>query len=276
MAGAEPDLERTTRTPRQRDVMTFVLLTFVASWSIWLAASALAPGYAQVAFLPGTIMPAIVALWLTRRESRQSFRELPGRVFKWQISPWYYVFALTFMAAIKLSSATLYRLDTGSWPAFGATPVAVMVIAVLVSTPVQAGEEIGWRGFMLQRIADRIGFAWAGLVVGVVWAAWHLPMFLMPYGDMVGQSFPVFLLAVTALSVAMAWLYLRSGGSLLLTMIMHAAINNTTSIVPSRTDADPDNVLRLVASPLGWLTTLLLWAVAVVLIVSLSRRRSKG
>ena len=253
-----------------------MLLTFVASWSIWLAASALAPGYAQVAFLPGTIMPAIVALWLTRRESRQSFRELLGRVFKWRISPWYYVFALTFMAAIKLSSATLYRLDTGSWPAFGATPVAVMVIAVLVSTPVQAGEEIGWRGFMLQRIADRIGFAGAGLVVGVVWAAWHLPMFLMPGGDMVGQSFPVFLLAITALSVAMAWLYLKSGGSVLLTMIMHAAINNTTSIVPSRADADPDNVFRLVASPVGWLTTLLLWAVAVVLLVSLSRRSPKG
>ena len=218
-------------------------------------------------------MPAVIALWLTKRESEQSFRDLVARLFKWRVSVWYYVFALTFMAAVKLSAASLYRWDTGAWPAFGTTSLIVMLIGVLLSTPVQAGEEIGWRGFMLQRLAPRMGFAWASLLVGVTWAAWHLPMFFMPGGDMVGQSFPLFVLMVTALSVPLAWLYLRTGGSLLLTMLMHAAINNTAAIVPSGSPVDPDHVFRLFAAPIGWLTAIMLWAAAIILFMRLRSSR---
>jgi membrane protease YdiL (CAAX protease family) len=277
MVDADANQEPAERKSRRgASVPMFVLLTFAASWATWIIASTVAPAYAQLAFLPGTIMPAIVALWLTKRESEQAFRELVGRLFKWQVSVWYYLFAVLFIVGVKLTAAALYRLDTGSWPAFGATPLIVMVMAIFVSTPVQAGEEIGWRGFMLERLADRFGFARASLMVGVIWAAWHLPMFLIPGGDMVGQSFPVFVLAVTALSVAMAWLYSRTGGSLLLAMIMHAAINNMTGIVPSRSPANPDNVFRFAASPIAWLTTFVLWAVAAILLVRLWQRRRQG
>jgi uncharacterized protein len=118
-----------------------------------------------------------------------------------------------------------------------------------------------------------MGFAWASLVVGVIWAAWHLPMFFMRGGDMVGLSFPVFALMVTALSVSLAWLYRGTGGSLLLAMIMHAAINNTAGIVPSRSPADPDHVFLFVTTPIGWLTTIILWAVAAILFMRLRSRR---
>ena len=176
------------------------------------------------------------------------------------------------MAAVKLSAASLYRLETGDWPTFGTTSLVVMMVGVLLSTPVQAGEEIGWRGFMLQRLAERMSFAWASLLVGVIWAAWHLPMFFMQGGNMVGLSFPVFVLMITALSVSLAWLYSRTSGSLLLTMIMHAAINNTAAIVPSRSPADPDHVFAFVTTPVGWLTTLILWVVAAILFMRLRRR----
>lgn len=122
---------------------------------------------------------------------------------------------------------------------------------------------------MLQRLAERMGFAWASLVVGLIWAAWHLPMFFMRGGDMVGLSFPVFVLMVTALSVSMAWLYWGTSGSLLLTMIMHASINNTAGIVPSRAPADPDHVFLFVTTPIGWLTIIIFWAVAAILLMLL-------
>jgi uncharacterized protein len=266
MADTKPGLKQSPPNPQRRPtVISFVLLTFAATWVLWIGASALVPDYLALASLPGTIMPALVALWLAKRESDQSFQDLIARLFKWRVNVGYYAFALTFMAAVKLSAALLYRWDTGEWPVFGTTPVIMMVVGVLFSTPVQAGEEIGWRGFMLQRLSERMGFAWASLMVGIVWAAWHLPMFFMRGGDMVGQSFPVFVLMVTALSVSMAWLYSRTGGSLLLTMMMHAAINNTTSIVPSGSLPDPDHVYLFVATPLGWLTTLILGAVAAIL-----------
>ena len=272
MSGAVTHSEQ-PRPQRRGNLIAFVLLTFMATWTIWIAASAFFPNSLAIASLPGTIMPAVIALWLTKKESEQSFRDLVARLFKWRVSVWYYVFALTFMAAVKLSAASLYRLDTGAWPTFGTTSLIFMLVGVLISTPVQAGEEIGWRGFMLQCLAPRMGFAWASLLVGVTWAAWHLPMFFMSGGDMVGQSFPLFVLMVTALSVALAWLYRSTGGSLLLTMIMHAAINNMSAIVPSGSPIDPDHVFLLFASPIGWLTAIILWAVAAILFMRLMTSR---
>ena len=270
MTVEEGHIGRSPFNPQRRaSVIAFVLLTFATTWALWIAASALSPDNLAIASLPGTIMPAAVALWLARRESKRSLRDLVARLFKWRVSAWYYVFALTFMAAVKLLAAFFYRLKTGGWPPFGTTSLLVLLVAVLLSTPVQAGEEIGWRGFLLQRLAERMGFAWASLLVGLIWAAWHLPMFFIRGGDMVGLSFPVYALMVTALSVALAWLYSRTSGSLLLTMIMHAAINNMAAIVPSRSPADPDHVFAFVTSPMGWLTTLTLWAVAAILFIRL-------
>jgi membrane protease YdiL (CAAX protease family) len=250
-------------------VAAFVLLTFAATWSWWLAVSALLPAAVELAFLPGTLMPAMVALLLARRESSRSVRDLAGRVLQWRAAAPYYLFALTFLLMVKLGAAALFRVHYGAWPEFGTTPLIVLFVGVLISTPVQAGEEIGWRGFMLQRLARRMGFAWASLVVGLVWAAWHLPMFFMRGGNMVGQSFPLFALIVTALSVALAWLYARTDGSLLLPMILHAAANNTSGIVPYRNPVDPDRVFAFSASPVAWLTAALLWLVAALLLFRL-------
>ena len=114
------------------------------------------------------------------------------------------------------------------------TSLVLMLAATIVSTPVQAGEEIGWRGYALPRLAARFGLAPASIVLGVIWAVWHLPFFVMPGGDTYRQSFPAYLTSVTALSVALSFLYWRTNGSLLMTMLMHAAINNTKDIVPAQ------------------------------------------
>ena len=54
-----------------------------------------------------------------------------------------------------------------------------MLAAVAVSTPWQAGEEIGWRGYLLPRLSGRVGLPAASLIVGVIWACWHLPFFFI-------------------------------------------------------------------------------------------------
>ena len=254
-------------------LLKFVLLVFGLSWGFWFAASL--AGLGPWAFLPGTLMPAVAALWLTRREEGpQSARALGARVAAWRVNPGWYLFALAFMAVVKLAAAGVQRLFLGFWPAFGAMPIAVMLLGTLVSTPIQAGEEIGWRGFMLARLATRTGLAVASLIVGLVWAAWHLPMFYLEGGDMVGQSFPVFALAVVALSVAMAWLYARTGGSLLLVMAMHAAVNNMTGIVPSGVAGPSGGVLGWNASFIGWATIIILWLCAAVFLATMPRASS--
>jgi membrane protease YdiL (CAAX protease family) len=145
-----------------------------------------------------------------------------------------------------------------------------MAAAIVVSTWVQAGEEIGWRGYALPRLAARFGLGRASIVLGVVWACWHLPLFFLRGADTYGQSFVVYLLQVIALSVAMAWLYGRTHGSLLLVMLMHAAINNTKDIVPSAVPG-ATNALALSPSLVAWLTVALLWLGAGYFLVRMPR-----
>jgi membrane protease YdiL (CAAX protease family) len=184
------------------------------------------------------------------------------------------VFAIAYFATVKLTVAIVYRIALGTWPTFNSTPWVIMLVATAISTPVQAGEEIGWRGYALPHLSSRIGIPFASLVIGIVWAAWHLPFFFIAGADKSGQSFPLYLLGTTALSVTMAWLYWRTNGSLLLTMLMHAAVNNT-NIVPTPTFAST-NPFQARTSLVAWLSVTLLWIGAVYFLVQMRGAKLAG
>lgn len=175
------------------------------------------------------------------------------------------------MLIAKLSAATVFRFAEGAWPAFGPTPLYLLLLATAFSAPVQAGEEIGWRGYALPRLGEAFGYRAASVVLGVIWAIWHLPLFLLADTGSTGQPIALYILAVTALSVAMTWLYLNTNGSLVPVMLMHAAINNTTGIVPSSGPTAP-GVFSLQASSMAWLTIGVLWVGAVYFLSRMSTR----
>jgi CAAX protease family protein len=212
--------------------------------------------------LLGTFAPSMVALWMTARaEGSSGIRALLGRVLQWRVAAHWYVFAVSYIAAIKLAVALIHRVATGAWPRFGTDPWYVIPLAIAFSTPFQAGEEIGWRGYALPRLAARFGFGRASILLGLIWACWHFPQFFIREADTYGQSFVAFVMQVTALSVAMSWLYVHTNGSLLLVMLLHAAVNNSKDIVPSAVPG-ATNTFGLSASPVGWLTVALLWVCA--------------
>jgi len=267
--------------PRSRAVslVAFFGLTFLLAWTLWMAAATLTASASlslearALFFLPGTFAPGIVALWLTARAAgRAGTQALLNRVTQWQVPARWYVFAVSYMAAAKLAAALSYRVITGEWPVFGRLSWFLLPAAIAFSTVFQAGEEIGWRGYALPWLASAIGLGPAGVLLGIIWACWHLPLFFIAGTDSTGQSFPPYLLSVTALSVAMAWLYARTHGSLLLVMLMHAAINNTAAIVSSA-GTDVTNPFALSTSPVAWLTTAVLWAGAAYLLVRMSTER---
>ncbi len=255
-------------------IVGFVLLTFAFTWTAWLVPAALtAPSHAGFfgpggpIFLLGVFAPALVALALTAYcEGRAGVAGLLARIGRWQVSARLYLFAIGYMAATKLLAALIHRMAVGAWPAFGDTPVPLMLGAILVSTWVQAGEEVGWRGYALPRLATRMGLGGASVLLGVVWALWHLPLFFLPGSGSDGQSFPIYLVHVTALSVAMSWLYWRAQGSLLLVMLMHASVNNTTGIVPA---AVPNALhpMSLEGSLVAWATVGVSSVVAALLLL---------
>ena len=246
-------------------LLRFFFVTYIVTWSCFFAAtSTAAPAPRGVLLFLGIFAPAFVALWLTGRATgRGGVVALLRRLVDWQVPVRWYVFAVSYTVVVKLTVALVHRAVTGVWPRFGQEPWYLMLAATVGSTLVggQAGEELGWRGYALPRLSARFGLGGASVLLGVLWATWHLPLFFFPDGELAGQSFPLFLLEVTALSVAMAWLYANTRGSLLPVMLLHAAVNNTKDIVPSA-ELGATNPWALSHSVVAWLTVAVLWLCA--------------
>jgi len=256
-------------------VIGFFALTFAVTWACFITvvrsggfpADGPPRPLLQVLLYLGIFAPALVALALTARtRGATGVRELLAGISRLEVSARWYALALAYMPVVKLAAALVHRLVLGAWPRFGTQTWYLMLAAIPISTLGQAGEEIGWRGYALPRLADRLGLGLASVVLGVIWAVWHLPLFCLTGADTYGQSFPVYLLQVMAISVAMAWLYWKTGMSLILVMLMHAAINNTKDIVPSVSRV-AQNPLVPTASSIAWIGMALLWIPAVYFLI---------
>jgi membrane protease YdiL (CAAX protease family) len=264
-------------------LLKFFLLTYAVTWTCFLSAVAMSHGTASAdptlavvrgLVFVGTIAPALVALVVTANANGISgTKALLRRLFQWRVGAQWYLFAVSYMAAIKFTVALAHRMMSGSWPRFTQEQLVAIMVAIIFSTPFQSGEEIGWRGYALPRLAERFGFARASIMLGLIWACWHLPLFFLavPGNDEYGQSFPVWALGVTALSVAITWLYAHTNGSLLLTMLMHSAVNNIPHFAPSAV-ANAKNVFSLHAPLAGLLTVAFLWITATYFLVRMPKR----
>src|SRR4051794_34868024 len=83
-------------------------------------------------------------------------------------------------------------------------------------------EEAAWRGFALPRLMTRLSPLAAAGVLGVLWAGWHIPTFLVSTESDSAIPYWGFAVMTVATSVLTAWLYLGSGGSVLLCAVWHA------------------------------------------------------
>jgi membrane protease YdiL (CAAX protease family) len=84
-------------------------------------------------------------------------------------------------------------------------------------------EEFGWRGFLQSRLQELFAPWFAAVCVGLMWAAWHLPLFFV--SGWTSASPLVFLLIMTGLSVVMALGFNASGRLVPVAILMHSAFN---------------------------------------------------
>jgi membrane protease YdiL (CAAX protease family) len=258
-------------------LIPFFLITFLVAWLLFITASLLSNNgelstLSHILIFSGAISPGLVAVFLTAMTKGGEGVKLlikkisfQGTQIKW------YVFAITFTALIKGLAALVFFFLYNSWPQFGTTSWYVMLVAIAVSIWTQAGEEIGWRGYALPLMSKKFGLAISGVLLGIIWATWHLPLFYIAAADTFHQSFPLYFAQITGLSVIMAWLFWKVSGNLLPLMVFHAAINNTKDIVPSASKASA-SPFTLNASPIGWITVVLIWIVAFYVIYAMTRK----
>ena len=251
-------------------LLVFFLLTYAVTWI--LVSAPLSDGANR--YLPwalrtllsliGIFGPSLVAVGLTiHDEGAGGVRALLRRLIDWRVDGRWYLFALFYMAPIVLLVTLVSRLVSGTWPRSSTTPLVVTAMSIVIQIPILASEEIGWRGYALPQLTARFGLQRASLILGPLWAVWHLPLFFVQEASHYSRSVPVYLVEVTAISVAFAWLYTNTRGSLLLATLMHLAIDQTFAAFPAPA-ADPNaNPFSFDADPAQWFGLACLCLVAV-------------
>jgi uncharacterized protein len=221
---------RTQSLVLRHPLISFFVLTYAVAWLLWAPLVIFrdrVPGpLAFILLLLGSLVPSTVGVVLVALlRGRSGVRTLLGRLLRARIGlRWYLaVLALTMLAPLAVGVSILMG---GATPVVDNTILGVLFLFAFMIFPGSAvGEEVGWRGFALPRMQARHSALKASLVLGIVWGSWHLPLWLTGNeGHPIGLFVP-FVLAVIATSVICTWLYNNTGGSLLIIVLYHAAIN---------------------------------------------------
>ena len=204
--------------------------------------------------LAGVIMIAYL-------HGRSGLRELGQRLLKWQISWRVWLVALLPLGLYLLATAVSGEL--ASFTFNGQTLSAILFSAeagLLVTLFLRGpmGEELGLRGFALPRLQARMSPFRASVIIGILWAAWHLPVLLGR--DVV--SIVAFLLLAFVLSFIFTWLFNSSGGSLIPVLLFHA-IQNTEemfeTMFPSLLGTDWELISTLSLLVIGIVFGIIVW-----------------
>ena len=250
---------------RRHQILLFFVLAYAFSWWAWIWYR-VDPVAADAPILPiGPFLAALVMLALIG--GRAAIREWLAKIVHWRVAPvWYAVVllgppTLTFSAvAITLATGASLKPD---WTAPGLAAVAIQFVFVLVW--IGLGEEPAWRGYALPRLLVGRSALAAALLLGLLHALWHLPLFGREYN--LSNVVP-WAISVLCAAVVITWIWLHTGGSLLLPMLLHAS-NNAVAVV-WRGFAEPEQ-LRL-----WWIWAALWLAVTVAIVVVNGPRLVRG
>ncbi|MCZ7571546.1 MAG: CPBP family intramembrane metalloprotease [Ardenticatenaceae bacterium] len=234
------------RSSRLSGPWAYFVLTLGWSWLFWIVAIVLSqPAGSLLTLLliaMGGLGPAITGIsltYLTRGPAGR--RDYWRRVidFKRIGLRWYAVIFLLHPLLAALAVAT-GLLSGESLPAFDQTagylaaPLSLLgfVVFTLFFGPVP--EELGWRGYVLDRLQARWSALTSSLVLGIVHVAWHLPLFFIA-AHPIGHVFPMgsvrfwldFVAGTVVLAVMLTWLYNNTGRSTLAAILFHFMGNFT-------------------------------------------------
>lgn len=259
-------------TPLRRAVIFFVL-AFAITWIVWVPRAINPGGFFDsgsgevlgTVWSYGPALAAIGAALITA--GRPGLRELGGRLGTWRVGwVWYLVAVLgplALLALIGLVDVVLGGSFGDAWASYDSVLAVVPVFLALCLTD-GLGEETGWRGFALPRLLEVDGAVLASIVLGVIWAAWHLPLFWTEGAPLFETSILILFLRLPATSIMFTWLYQRTKGSLLLAIFFHAALN-LFAAGPS-----PDS------NRVAWIGVAVHWVVALLLIPQVRRQHARS
>lgn len=182
--------------------------------------------------------PAVMGITFTyatlSKEGQKDFwkRSVDFKRISWK---WYLAILFLIPAISVLSS-----IISGDWSIYSFTNKLPSHSLILLSVPlVPILEELGWRGYVLDRLQSKYSALKSSLILGALWGPWHLPAFFLPdsvFGLMPLAS-PMFWLYMgnaIVLSIIFTWVYNNTGRSTLSAILLHIVLEfcANTGLIP--------------------------------------------
>lgn len=262
-----------------REIVSFFVLTLVLSWAVWVpgAVGIVEYGSLTIGIITvggfGPLIAAAIVTWI----AGDSLRAWAKQVLRWRVRPRWYFAAVGIPLVVVGATSVIYVAlgnSIGQSDILQEIPIyGVLLIHVIsmVSVFLVGGgqEELGWRGFALPRLLERFNAVSASLVIGVVWAVWHLPLFVLERSSQYGGEFVPYLISLLALSILFTWLYRATERSILLAMIFHASYNASSGSAQALLPIEN-------AAALSWVLAAVMWMLALGLMVVYGRNLRSG
>jgi membrane protease YdiL (CAAX protease family) len=217
---------------KRHPLIAFFVLTFVLSWSLWLLPVLHQKGWLDN--LPswwglGGFGPSLAGLvmvgWLY---GRAGLWRLFQRLTRFKASIKLYLAVLLLPPLLVLSALALGQLVFHAQYNLTQLPGLVIISLLFVQILLLGGplnEELGWRGFALPQLQKSTSALHASLIIGVIWALWHLPLFWANIPGYTLMPFYLYGLNTLALAIIFTWLYNSGRGQLWLALLLHALFN---------------------------------------------------
>jgi uncharacterized protein len=208
----------------------FLCLTLGWTWACWVTAAVTAghwlEPHAVVLFVLGGAGPLLAStLLVALGHADEPLASFLRRALDPRVMPPRWWLALTALAVLPAAAVSLGVRVIGD-----GTPVVAPVAFLVVGALAGAAEEPGWRGYAQEGLQRRMSVLAASLVVGVFWAAWHLPLFWLTgtYQEGLGvgtRGFWSFQVALLLGAALYGWIYNAAGRVTLAAVWFHAAAN---------------------------------------------------
>jgi len=263
---------------KRHPLITFFVLAYALSWILESPLVFLRDSVTDTQGLILTILasnvPSVLGIVLTAAVfGRGALRKLLGRLLIWRVNPLWYLLLVLGPAALVAGVVPLNALMGGPALSLGMPLLGIAVFLAFHIVPGSAlGEEIGWRGYVLPRLQSRMSALSAALIIGPIWALWHLPLWLTGEPGRTPTLYAGFVVSVIALSVILTWVYNSTRGSLLMVVLLHATYNLPITL------AIDDLGTRATLPVLLYFGLLVVAAIVVVIVAGpkhLSRKYSK-
>ncbi|MGD8402044.1 MAG: CPBP family intramembrane metalloprotease [Anaerolineales bacterium] len=223
-----------------RKLTYFFIFTFAFSWILWLPQVLKFNGFLglpDIVGLPGMFAPfgpAVAAFFLVwRDDGKEGVKVLWKRGWQQNFRKVWLLPTLLLGPVTALLTVFILIVVQGSFSCeYGIPVVMVIPVFLLIYFTNALPEEYGWRGFALDPLQKRTSALGASLVLGLIWAIWHLPLFFIEGTTQAAIPMYQYFLQTIVLSIFYTWLHNNTGGSVFIAIVFHSISNISAAVVP--------------------------------------------